>query len=159
MALFAQLEQLKKDPANHKQIKRFLLANCQKLQRFRCNPCLSRNLLIAYQFIENKASEEQMHRAEWEIEGMAFGVEYGICREDKSFALRPDKYISRDLRMIRISTGLDNRSARHYLKDIAYFIDRVFCFVQSSRCWFFKAPDERFLCRRLFQRFFNEQGR
>lgn len=57
-------------------VKRYLLACCDKLSRFRADEAFAKNMEIARRFLKGFATKKQMYRAQWEIEGQAFGAEH-----------------------------------------------------------------------------------
>jgi hypothetical protein len=136
-------------------VKRYLLACCEKLKRFRSGDRLTDNLEIAKKFLTGVANKKQMHRAAWEIEGYAFGTEYYSYRPIR-FYFRANKNVRSDLKKVQISKGLRNNEAREYLVEMAYFIDVVFCHVEYSSNWLFKEKDEKFLCPKLYKRYFQQ---
>lgn len=68
---------------------------------------------------------------------------------------RVDANIRRDLLQVVIAKGLGNIEAREYLVEMAYFIDEVFSYLNYSSSWFFNHTAEKFLCPRLFKRYFH----
>ena len=157
MCIVRKLNTIRLNSNKETLVKRYLLACCYKLVRFRSGECLPNNLEIAKRFLRGVATEKQMHKAEWEIEGQAFGAEH-YSGDRIRFYFRADKNIKHDLLQLRISSGLRNVEARKRLIDMAYFIDSVFCHIQFSSNWFIKDECEVFLCPRLFRRFFGEDA-
>ena len=153
MKLVDELRQISQQPNNETLLKRFLLDCCEKLLRFRSSDCLPKNLAIARLYLKGMATQKHIHQAGWEIEGDAFGAEY-FSDKDARFYFRTDKNIRADLVQIRISTGLNNVDSRRYLIDMAYFIDRVFCYVEHSSSWLFREECEQFICPKLYQKYF-----
>ncbi|KAF7783530.1 hypothetical protein PRUB_a3320 [Pseudoalteromonas rubra] len=96
-----------------------------------------------------------MHQSGWEIEGNAFGTEYYFERGLRAY-FKANKHVKSDLIKVRFSTGLNHKESSKHLIDLAYFIDAVFCHVQYSSCWFFKENSEKFMCPRLFERYFGK---
>ena len=138
-------------------VKKYLLKCCEKLLRFRSGECLSKNLLVAKKFLMGVATKRQIHQAEWEIEASAFEVEYYSEKGIRVY-FRAEKKVRADLIQVRISTGLDNSESRKYLIEMAYFIDHVFCHIQFSSNWLFEESCEKFLCPRLYKRYFGEDA-
>jgi hypothetical protein len=157
MSIVSKLNTIRLNRSKETLVKRYLLACCYKLLRFRGGSCLPKNLEIAKKFLRRRATQKQMHQAVWEVEGQAFGADH--YSEDRvRFYFRADKNIKHDLLQLRISSGLGNVEARKRLIDMAYFIDSVFCHIQFSSNWFIKDEYEAFLCPILFRRFFGEDA-
>lgn len=155
MNVLKQLEIIKKDKNKAKLVKRYLLDSCTKLTRFRSGDSFDRNIKVAKSFLKGVATKKQMHQAEWEIEGNAFGTEY-YSEAGVRVYFRVNENVRKDLIQVRISTGLNNKESRVYLKEMAYFIDYVFCYIQYPDNWLFEESHEKFLCPRLFKRYFGE---
>jgi hypothetical protein len=153
MNLLKQLEVIKKDKNKEHLIKRYLLESCSNLSRFRSGESFNKNMKVAKSFLKGVATKKQMHQAEWEIEGDAFGTEY-YSEAGVRVYFRVNENVRKDLIQVRISKGLNNKESRGYLKEMAYFIDQVFCYVQWSGDWLFDDGAEKFLCPRLFKRYF-----
>lgn len=149
-----KLKKISENPSKEVLVKKYLLRCCVKLIRFRSDGTLAHNLQIAQRFLKGFATDKQMNRAEWNMEGQAFGAEH-YSRKGIRFYFRADKEVRRALIKVRISKGLNNNDSRKYLTDMAYFIDSVFCHIAHANNWFFEDKDERFLCPRLFQRYFD----
>lgn len=130
---------------------------CERLIRYRSGECLPKNLKVAKRFLIGLATKKEMHKAEWEIEGQAFGTEY-YSEKGIRFYFRADKNVKSDLLKVRISEGLGNAEARRYLINMAYFIDSAFCYIQFTGNWFIKDNYENFLCPRLFERYFGKDA-
>ncbi len=153
MDLVKKLKKLSEDSNKEKLVKLYLLDCCEKLVRFRTSGCLSTNLIVARRFLKGSATQIQVHRAEWELEGEAFGVELYSKTGARAY-FRSDKNIKSDLLRVRISKGLSNQESRKYLEGMAYFIDRVFCHIEYTPNWFFTDDCEEYLCSKLFLRYF-----
>ncbi|WP_325892429.1 hypothetical protein [Grimontia sp. NTOU-MAR1] len=153
MNIKLELEKVSKNPAKQKIVKHYLLDCCAKLVRFRSSGRLPKNLQIAKKFLSGFANQKEIHQAEWELEGEAFGVEY-FSQEGKQFYFRARKDISADLVKVRISKGLSNNASRKYLEDMAYFIDRVFSHIECSSNWLFREECEKFMCPKLYKKYF-----
>ena len=153
MNVLKQLEVIKKDKNKEHLIKRYLLESCTKLARFRTGESFSRNMKVAKRFLKGVATKKQMHQAEWEIEGDAFGTDY-YSEEGVTVYFSVNENLRKDLIQVRISAGLKNKESKVYLKEMAYFIDQVFCYVQWSGDWLFDDTAYKFLCPRLFKRYF-----
>lgn len=156
MNVLERLEIIKKDKNKECLVKRYLLENCLKLSRFRTGESFARNMKIANSFLKGVATKKQMHQAEWEIEGDAFGTDYYSEKGAKVY-FRVNEDVRKDLIQIRISTGLKNKESKEYLKEMAYFIDQVFCHIQYSSNWLFDDSANKFLCPRLFKRYFGDK--
>ena len=153
MNVLKELEVIKKDKNKEYFIKRYLLESCVKLSRFRSGESFSRNMKVARSFLKGVATKKQMHQAEWEIEGNAFSTEY-YSEAGTSVYFRVNEDVRKDLIHVRISTGLKNKESKDYLKEMAYFINHAFCFIQYPGNWLFDEGAEKFLCPRLFKRYF-----
>ena len=103
--------------------------------------------------IKGVSTKKQMRQAVWEIEGDAFGAEY-YAKAGVRVYFRVNDNVRKDLLQVRIATGLNNKDARKYLISMAYFIDSVFCHIEYPTDWCFTEADEKFLCPRLFKRYF-----
>lgn len=156
MNVLKQLEVIKKDKNKEFLIKRYLLENCTKLTRFRSGESFGRNMKVAKSFLKGVTTKKQMHRAEWEIEGDAFGTDY-YSEAGARVYFRVNENVRKDLIQVRISKGLKNKESKVYLKEMAYFIDQVFCYVQWSGDWLFSDSANQFLCPRLFKRYFGDR--
>ena len=156
MNVLKQLEVIKKDKNKEYLIKRYLLESCAKLSRFRSGESFSRNMKVAKSFINGVATKKQMHKAEWEIEGDAFGTDY-YSEEGVRVYFRVNENVRKDLIQVRISKGLKNKESKVYLKEMAYFIDQVFCHIHHSSNWLFDDAANQFLCPRLFKRYFGDR--
>jgi len=155
MNLLKQLEVIKKDKNKEYLIKRYLLESCSNLSRFRSGESFNKNMKVAKSFLKGVATKKQMHQAEWEIEGNAFGTEY-YSEVGIRVYFRVNENVRKDLIQVRISKGLNNKESREYLKEMAYFIDHVFCYIQYPSDWLFDESSEKFLCPRLFKRYFEK---
>jgi len=155
MNLLKRLEVIKKDKNKEHLIKRYLLESCSNLSRFRSGESFNKNMKVAKSFLKGVATKKQMHQAEWEIEGNAFGTEY-YSEAGISVYFRVNENVRKDLIQVRISSGLKNKESKVYLKEMAYFIDQVFCYVQWSGDWLFDDAANKFLCPRLFKRYFGD---
>ncbi|MGF1767069.1 hypothetical protein L4D06_06750 [Enterovibrio makurazakiensis] len=153
MNIKLELEKVSKNPAKQKIVKHYLLDCCAKLVRFRSSGRLPKNLQIAKKFLSGFANQKEIHQAEWELEGEAFGVEY-FSQEGIQFYFRARKDISADLVKVRISKGLSNNASRKYLEDMAYFIDHVFGHIECSSNWLFREECEQFMCPRIYSKYF-----
>lgn len=128
MNLLKQLEVIKQDKNKKQLVKRYLLESCTKLSRFRSGEIFDRNIQVAKSFLKGVATKKQMHQAEWEIEGNAFGTDY-YSEAGIRVYFRVNENVRKDLIQVRISTGLKNKESKEYLKEMAYFIDQVFCHI------------------------------
>jgi hypothetical protein len=153
MNIAIELKKISDNPNREKLVKCYLLDCCEKLIRFRSNSCLPKNILLARKFLKGFATPMQIHQAEWEQEGEAFGVEYYSLKEMR-FYFRANKGVSTDLVKVRISKGLTNKESRRYLENMAYFIDRVFCHIEYTSNWLFTEQCEQFMCPRLYSKYF-----
>lgn len=105
MNLLKQLEVIKKDKNKEHLVKRYLLESCSKLSRFRSGASFSKNMEIAQKFLNGIATKKQMHQAEWEIEGDAFGTEYYSEAGIRVYFI-VNEDVRKDLIKVRISKGL-----------------------------------------------------
>lgn len=153
MNVLKQLAVIKKDKNKEGLIKRYLLESCIKLSRFRHGESFSRNIKVAKRFLKGVSTKKQMHQAVWEVEGEALGVGY-YSEQGVSVYFKVNEDVRKDLIQVRISKGLNNKGAREYLKDMAYFIESVFYHIQHSENWLFDDSANKFLCPRLFNRYF-----
>lgn len=155
MSILKQLDVIRHDKHKERVVKRYLLESCSKLSRFRSDASFKKNMKIATLFLKGVATKKQMHQAEWEIEGAAFGTEHYSEAGVRVYSrARPN--LHKDLIQVRISTGLTNTEARAHLIQMAYFIDHVFCHIHLKENWLFDDEAEKFLCPRLFKRYFGE---
>jgi hypothetical protein len=76
MKIINKLQEVSKVGNNHLLVKLYLLDCCKKLIRFRSSGCLSKNLKVGRGFLRGYKTKKQIHKAEWELEGEAFAVEY-----------------------------------------------------------------------------------
>lgn len=157
MNLTNKLRLISRNKSKEALVKRYLLDCCEKLIRFRSGDCLPKNLKVARNFLRGVATKKQIHQSKWEIEGDAFGTEYYSAKGIRVY-FRANKDVKADLIRVRISTGLDNRGSRKYLIEMAYFIDYVFCHIQFSSNWLFEESCEKFMCPRLFKRYFGKDA-
>jgi hypothetical protein len=153
MNIATKLKRVSDNPNKEKLVKYYLIDCCEKLIRFRSNSRLPKNILIARKFLKGFATQKQIHQAEWEQEGEAFGVEY-YSEKGIWFYFRAKKEVSADLVKVRISKGLTNQESRKYLENMAYFIDHVFCHIEYTSNWLFTEQCEQFLCPRLYSKYF-----
>lgn len=159
MNLLTQLQNIQTDKNKQHLVKRYLLQCCNKLARFR-SPLFNavdsfrNNVNIANRYLKARATKQQMHQAHWETEAYAFAVEHYSATGMRVY-FRVDKQVSLNLRQVRIAKGFTHKAARVYLQQMAYFIERVFSYIQDPvNSWFDKCA-EAFLCPRLFQRMFS----
>lgn len=155
MNLTNRLKLISQNKKKEDLVKRYLLDCCEKLIRFRSGDCLSKNLKVARNFLSGVATKKEIHQSEWEIEGNAFGTEY-YSEKGVRVYFRANANVRADLVKVRISKGLSNRDSRKYLIEMAYFIDYVFCHIHFSSNWLFEESCEKFMCPRLFERYFGK---
>ncbi len=153
MNLAEELKKKSDKPSKKIIVKRYLLDCCEKLLRFRSSKCLPKNLLVARKFIRGRATEKQIHQAEWEVEAEAFAAEY-FSEKGVQVYFRVDANVRADLVKVRVSKGLTNKESRKYLIEMAYFIDRVFCHIEYTPNWLFTEECEKFMCPKLYKRCF-----
>ena len=131
MNIIQELEILRKKPKNEKLINLYFLDCCKKLIKFRSSGYLSKNLLIAQQFLNGNANQEQIHKAEWEMEAEAFEAEYYSDKNMLEF-YRVDENIRNDLVFLKASMTIENKESEIYIIDMAYFINCVFSHIEYT---------------------------
>ncbi|MDF1780155.1 MAG: hypothetical protein P1U67_02550 [Alcanivoracaceae bacterium] len=153
MNLFEELERISGQGGKELLIKRYLLDCIEKYVLFRSSGILEKNLRVARLFLKGYATEQQIHHAEWELEGEAFGAEY-YSDIESSFSFRCNNEIRSDLVKVRLKLRLSNKESRSYLTDMAYFIDGVFSYVECTANGIPGRQYERFMCQALFTKYF-----
>ncbi len=153
MNIYEELERISKQEGKEPLVKRYLLDCCEKYIDFRSSGELEKNLEVARKYLKGHATQKQIHRAEWELEGEAFGVSYYLDDESQFF-YKCDHEIKSDLVKVRIKFGLSNKESRCFLEKMAYFIDSVFVYVEYSPNGIPRKEFEQFMCSKLFIRYF-----
>jgi len=154
MDILKKLSEYNSKPQRQKQIKKYLIACCQKYTKYRSSGNLVKGIKSAKQYINGDISWEKFHDIEYVLEGEAFAIDfYTTDRYLGKYDI--DKNMLLDLKKVRIGEQLNQTHAKNYLIDLAYFIDGAFNF-----CYF---PDDnlpdnkykKFLCPVLFKRYFS----
>lgn len=159
MKIIDKLKVISKNKNKEVLVKRYLLDCCEKSIRFRSSRVLPDNLSVARNYLRRRASSDKLFRALWLIEGEAFSTEDFFkpnifLIKSKLRFYSEQKHISNDLLRIRISKGLTHLEAQEYLHELAYFIDQAFTCTWRIPEWFFNEKNEKFMCPRLFLRYF-----
>jgi len=153
MEIYEKVAKLNRDFSKIPQLKRYLLACCNRYVKYRSSGKLEKGIKVASQFIDGRATWKQLHSYEWELEGEAFCVEY--YRERVTYyKFHPDVKMLSDLRKIRIEQRLNQHEALEYLESLAYFIVYVFSYCYRASNDLPPQKYEGFLCPKLFNRYF-----
>jgi hypothetical protein len=107
----------------------------------------------AKKYLTGQISWKHFHKAEYIVEGEAFGIEFykdGV----HYFKFHPDKAMLKDLQRIRIQQRMSHKDALQFLESLAYFATYVLSYI-------YRAPDDlppenysKFLCPKLYERYF-----
>ncbi|MGO4893545.1 hypothetical protein [Flavobacterium sp. W21_SRS_FM6] len=153
MDILNRLEQLNADPFKQKQIKKYLLACCKKLVKYRSSGNLEKGIALAKKYNAGYISWKKFHDIEYILEGEAFRIEF--YSNDPYFGqFRVDKNDLADLKKIRVSKALHSKKANKYLIDLAYFVDSVFSYCSHPGNSLPDIEHSKFLCPVLFKRYF-----
>jgi len=153
MSIYKKLERISDEQGKELLVKLYLLDCCEKCVSFRSSGKLKKNLVVARRFLKGYATNKEIHQAEWELEGEAFGAEY-YSDSESEFLFRCDNAIKLDLVRVRLRFRLSNRESRSFLTKMAYFIDSVFSYVEYTPNGIPGREYEQFMCSNLFVRNF-----
>lgn len=153
MDVLNKLEQLNAKQKKQKQIKKYLLACCQKLTKYRSSGNLAKGIGLAKKYNAGYISWKKFHDIEYVLEGEAYCIDFytndpyfgrfSVCLNDLA-----------DLKRIRAGKALHSKSANKYLIELTYFIDSVFSYCSHPVNSLPDMKYSKFLCPILFRRYF-----
>lgn len=154
MNVLNKLEQLNANPNKQKQIKKYLLACCQKLTKYRSSGNLEKGIILAKKYNAGYISWKKFHDIEYVLEGEAFCIDFytndpyfgQFCVYQNDLA---------DLKRVRASKARPAKQANKYLIELTYFVDSVFSYCSYPGNSLPDAEHSKFLCPTLFKRYFS----
>lgn len=154
MEIYEKLEQLNADAKKQKLIKKYLLACCQKLVKYRSSGNLEKGIALAKLYNSGFISWKKFHEIEYVLEGEAFRIDF--YTDDPYFrGFRVDLNDLADLKMVRATKALPAKKANEYLIELTYFVNTVFSYCYDPNNSLPSAKESKFLCPLLFKRYFS----
>jgi hypothetical protein len=132
----------------------YLIKCAKQYLKFRSNIITKNGLDSAEKHLKKLIKIKEFHQQEWLVEGQAFSVDIGL-NESYPYPYAVDLNQHKDLKMIRISSGLFGKQAKQYLMDLAYFIDKCMAYSRDSAGELPSKEYAKFMSATLLRRKFN----
>ena len=142
MKLYEELEDLYKNGTSIEKIYEFLIGCVEAQLEFRSSGLVERAVNVMKRYLEGVVERSEVVSLDWYLEAEAFELDHFIENVEQDLSVETIN----DLKIVQESLGLNRDQALHFLRDLAFFIDEVACFI---------AYRENGLPRRCYSQFLN----
>ena len=154
MELYEELEDLYKNGTSIEKIYEFLIGCVEAQLKFRSSGVVERAANIMKRYLEGVVKRSEVASLDWYLEAEAFELDHFIENLDQDLSVET----IHDLKAVQESLGFSRDQALHFLRDLAFFIDEVACFIAYSENGLPQRCYSQFLNDDLFHKSFTKKA-
>ena len=154
MDIYEELESVYKSEASIEKIYEFLIGCVEVQLKFRSGEVVERALDVMRRYLEGVAERSEVASLDWHLEAEAFELDQFIEHIDRSLSIET----KRDLTTVQECLGFNRDKALNFLRDLAFFIDEVACFIAYTENGLPRKCYSQFLDYDLFHKSFTKNA-
>ncbi|MEP1554660.1 MAG: hypothetical protein ABJJ44_11395 [Paraglaciecola sp.] len=150
MELYEELEGFYKNGTSIEKIYDFLIGCVEAQLKFRSSGVVERAVNVMKLYLDGVVERSEVAKLDWYLEAEAFELDHFIEHVDKDLSVET----IHDLKIVEESLGFNRDQALYFLRDLAFFIDEVACFIAYSENGLPRRRYSQFLNNDLFHKSF-----